>query len=172
MPDPKLAQLSCLSLSLSAFEEQHPFSGQVWSCLLNQGLFLPWVHGTDVAVWIKSASFRIWLLWQIRGDDSTSSTKGTCQGRDPSPRSLGCHGVSVEMMPFPSAGIPRRGSEEGKASSGVPWQWCLSSQHCGAQLPHGHLRDGVSSPSKAPQPGLVMLQPWRTLSFQHMWVLQ
>lgn len=93
MPDPKLALLSCLSLSLSAFEEQHPFSGQVWSCLLNQGLFLPWVHGTDVAVWIKSASFRIWLLWQIRGGDSTSPTEGqdgkTCLGRDSSPCSLG-----------------------------------------------------------------------------------
>lgn len=93
MPDPRLAQLSCLSLSLSAFEEQYPFSGQVWSWLQNQGLFLPWVQGTDVAVWIKSASFRIWPLWQIRGDDSTSPTKGqdgkTCLGRDSSPCSLG-----------------------------------------------------------------------------------
>lgn len=92
MPDPKLAQLSCLSLSLSAFEEQHPFSGQVWSCLLNQGLFLSWVHSTNVAVGIKSASFRIWPLWQIR-DDSTSPTKGqggqTCLGRDSSTCSLG-----------------------------------------------------------------------------------
>lgn len=50
----------------------------------------------------------------------------------------------------------------------------LSSQRCGAQLPHGllHLRDGVSSSSKAPQPGLLTLQPWRTLSCQHMWVLR
>lgn len=155
MPDPKLAQLSCLSLSLSAFEEQHPFSGQVWSCLLNQGLFLPWVHGTDVAVWINSALFRIWLLWQITGDDSTSSTKGqdgkTCWGGTCPLASLAGHGVSVEMMPFPSAGIPRRGSEEGKASSAhcshVPWQWC---PQLPAQLPHGflHLRDGVSTPAK------------------------
>lgn len=105
MPDPQPAQLSCLSLSPSAFEEQNPFSGQVWSCLLNQGLFLPWVHGTGVAVWIKSASFRIWLLWQIRGGDSTGPTKGpggkTCLGRDLSPCSLAGHGVCVEMMPFP-----------------------------------------------------------------------
>lgn len=93
MPDPRLAQFSCLSLSLSAFEEQHPFSGQVWSCVLNQGLFLSWVHGTDVAVWIKSASFRIWPLWQVRRDGSTSPTKGwggqTCLERDLSPCSLG-----------------------------------------------------------------------------------
>lgn len=143
MPDPRLAQLSCLSLSLSAFEEQYPFSGQVWSWLLNQGLFLPWVQGTDVAVWIKSASFRIWPLWQIRGVDSTSPTKGqdgkTCLGRDSSPCSLG---LSVEMMPLPSAGYPGRRPQEGSASSAhcphVPLQRC-------PQLP----KPWCSAPSRA-----------------------
>lgn len=117
MPDPTLAQLSCCPCRLSAFGEQHPFSGQVWSCLLNQGLLLPWVRGAGVAVWIKSAPLRVWPLWQIRGDDSRSPTKDhdgkTCLGRDSSPRfTLAGHGVSAETMSFPSAGFPGRGSEE------------------------------------------------------------
>lgn len=90
--------------------EQNPFSVQVWSCLPNQGRLLPWMHGTDVAVWIKSDPLKIWLLQPTGGDDSRSPTKDqdgkTCPGTHP--RGLPwlatvCHGddaVSQHRVPW------------------------------------------------------------------------
>lgn len=94
---------------------------------------------------------------------------------------LGWPWRAMEMMLFPSTKFPQQESEESAHFAHclhLPSPPCcssaLGSQRRSAKLPRTllqpalllHLRDGVSSSGKALHPGLVTLQPWRTLSFQ------
>jgi len=176
---------------LFAFGEQDPFSGQVWSCLLN-GL-LPWVHGIDVAVYqCHSASGCCGRPEQMTAE--VPQRTGMASPAWGGTRPLGLPWLAVACpwrgccfaawgSPLQVSGGKRQLCPLFTSPITIPLQRCpwLPTPRCRAPScrcsQHHFCISGMGSPapscsSKALHLGLVMLLLWSKMIFQQVWVLQ